>query len=42
MFLFKMFIDGDGSGCDLVMQMQPGKDLQITWIMFDHVKCFKG
>jgi hypothetical protein len=41
-FIFNMSMDGDNSGCELVKQMQLGGDLQITWIMFDHVKCFQG
>jgi hypothetical protein len=42
MFLFKMSMHGDGSGYDLVKWIQPKDDLQITWIMFDHVKCVEG
>jgi hypothetical protein len=42
MFLFKMFVYRDGSGYDLVKQMQPEGDLQTTWKMFDHVKCVEG
>ncbi len=42
MFMFKMSMNGDGSGCDLVKQMQFGDDLQTTWIMFDNVKCVQG
>jgi hypothetical protein len=38
MFLFKMSMDGGGSRCDSVKQMQHGSNLQITWIMFDHMK----
>jgi hypothetical protein len=38
MFLFKMSMDGDNNGCDLMKRIQLGGDLQITWIMFDHVK----
>jgi hypothetical protein len=38
MFLFKMFMDGNNSGCDLMKWIQLGGDLQIIWIMFDHVK----
>jgi hypothetical protein len=33
-----MSMDGDNSGCDLMKWIQLGGDLQITWIMFDHVK----
>jgi len=34
-----MSINGVGSGMSLVTRMQPSKDLQNAWIMFDHVKC---
>jgi hypothetical protein len=27
-----------GSGVDLVKRMQPDEDLEIAWMMFDHVK----
>ena len=37
-FVFKMSIDCSGSGVDLVKRMQPERDLQDCWIMFDHVK----
>jgi hypothetical protein len=37
-----MFMHGDGSGCDLVKQVQPRGDLQTFWIMFDHVKRVEG
>ena len=37
-FVFKMSVDLEGSGVDLVRRMQPGGDLQDSWIMFDHVK----
>ena len=40
-FLFKMSIEGPGSGFDLVKRMQPGGDLENAWIMFDHVKRVK-
>ncbi len=33
---------GDGSGYDLVKQMQPRGNLQTTWIMFDHVTHVEG
>ena len=33
-----MFEIGLGSGVDLVAQMQPGGDLELAWIIFDHVK----
>jgi hypothetical protein len=26
------------SGVDLVKRMQPGRDLENAWLMFDHVK----
>jgi hypothetical protein len=39
-FIFKMSMDGNNNGCELVKQMQLGGDLQTTWIMFEHVKCF--
>ncbi len=42
MFLFKMSMHGNGSGCDLIKRMQLGGDLQTTWIMFDHVKRVEG
>jgi hypothetical protein len=38
MFLFKMFIEGDGGGCDLVKRMQPRGNLETYWLMFDHIK----
>jgi hypothetical protein len=40
-YIFKMLEDGRGSGVDLVKCMQPGRDLQNAWFMFDHVKCVK-
>jgi len=40
-FLFKMSLYGLGSGVDLVRHMQLGGDLQNSWLMFDHVKCFQ-
>jgi len=40
-YVFKMFIEGPGSGVDLVKRMQPGGDLQNAWMMFDHVKRVK-
>ena len=33
---------GAGSGVDLVRRMQPGGDLELAWIMFDHVKRVVG
>lgn len=38
MLLFKMFMHGIVSGCDLVKWMQFSRDFQTTWKMFDHVK----
>ena len=29
---------GPGSGVDLVRRMQRGGDLELQWVMFDHVK----
>jgi hypothetical protein len=40
-YVFKMLEDGPGSGVDLVKRMQPGGDLENTWLMFDHVKRVK-
>jgi hypothetical protein len=37
-YVFKMLVDGLGSGVDLVKHMEPGGDLENTWLMFDHVK----
>jgi hypothetical protein len=37
-YVFKMLEDGHGSGEDLVKRMQPGRDLENAWLMFDHVK----
>ena len=37
-FIFKMSEVGPGSGVDLVARMQPGRDLELAWIMFDHIK----
>ena len=33
-----MFVDLVGSGIDLVKRMQSGGDMEISWIVFDHVK----
>ncbi len=41
-FIFKMSINGVGSGISLVIRMQPIRDLQNVWIMFDHVKHVVG
>ena len=40
-WLFKMSTTGRGSGVDLVRRMQPGGDLERSWIIFDHVKRVK-
>jgi hypothetical protein len=40
-YLFKMSTCGQGSGVSLVCRMQPGRDLENEWIMFDHVKRVK-
>ena len=37
-FIFKMSEVGPGSGVNLVVQMQPSGDLELAWIMFDHIK----
>ena len=37
-FIFKMSEIGLGSGVDLVRWMQPSRDLEHAWIMFDYVK----
>ncbi len=37
-FIFKMSINGVGSGINFVASMQRKGDLQKAWIMFDHVK----
>ena len=37
-FIFKMSKIGSGSRVDLVRWMQPSRDLEHAWIMFDHVK----
>jgi hypothetical protein len=41
-FVFKMSEVGPGSRVDLVKRMQPGGDLENSWIMFDHVKRVKS
>ena len=38
-YIFKMSTVGPGSDVDLVRQMQRGRDLELQWDMFDHVKC---
>jgi hypothetical protein len=37
-YVFKILVDGPGSGVDLVKRMQPGGDLKNAWLIFDHVK----
>ena len=37
-FIFKMSEIGPRSGVNLVARMQPGRDLEHSWIMFNHVK----
>jgi hypothetical protein len=37
-YVVKMLVDEPGSGVDLVKRMQPGRDLENAWLMFDHVK----
>jgi hypothetical protein len=39
--VFKMSKVGPESGVHLVKRMQPGGDLEDTWIMFDHAKRVK-
>lgn len=36
--LFKMLVDGPGSGVDFVQRMQPGGDFQNYFVMFNHMK----
>ena len=40
-FVFKMSEVGSGSGVHLVKRMQPGRDLEDAWIMFEYVKRVK-
>ena len=40
-YMFKMLTEGPESGVDLVRRMQPPRDLQNAWVMFDHVKRVK-
>ncbi len=42
MFIFKMSINGVKNGVSFITQMQPTRDLQNVWIMFDHVKRVVG
>ena len=37
-YVFKMSTVGPGSGMDLVRRMQPGGNLALQFVMFDHVK----
>ena len=41
-FIFKMSKVGLGCGVDLVKRMQPGSDLEHTWITSDHIKYVNG
>ena len=41
-YVFKMSTVGPGSGVDLVRRMQPGSDLALQFVMFDHVKQING
>ena len=41
-YLFKMSTVGADSGVDLVQRMQAGNDLELDWIIFDHVKRIVG
>ncbi len=41
-YLFKMLVEGDGYGVDLIKRMQLGGDLETSWMMFDHVKHVQG
>jgi hypothetical protein len=40
-YVFKMLVDGPGSGVDLIKRMQLGGDLENAWLIFDHVKRVK-
>ncbi len=37
-----MFTYGPTSGLDIVTHMQLERNLEILWIMFDHIKGVKG
>ncbi len=41
-FIFKMSINGVGSGTSFVTWMELARDLQNAWTMFDHVKRVTG
>ena len=41
-YLFKMSEEGPSSSVDLVKRMQPGGDLQNSWIEFDYFERVKG
>ena len=41
-YLFKMSTVGVDSGVDLIHKMQPDGDLELAWIMFNHVKRVVG
>jgi hypothetical protein len=40
-FVFKMSVDLPGSDVELMKMMQVGRDMENSWIMFDHVKRLK-
>jgi hypothetical protein len=40
-YVFKMLEDRPRNGMDLVKRMQPRRDLENAWLMFDHVKRIK-
>ena len=40
-FVFKMTVDLPGSGVDLVKCVQVGRNMENSWIIFDHVKRLK-
>lgn len=37
-FVFKMLVDLSRSDVDIVKHMQVGRDMENSWIMFNHVK----
>ena len=41
MFVFKMSVDLPGTDVELVKRMQVGKNMENSWIMFNHVKRVK-
>lgn len=40
-FVFKMSVDLQESGVDLVKRMHVGENMENSWIIFEHVKCLK-